>query len=80
LEERWGVETAEAVGDVDVGGLEWVLDGGGWGRLSGEGPQERGEAIEGTGIEIVLGGLSEEASGGLVGQAVMGGEGLDRFA
>jgi hypothetical protein len=65
---------------VDVDGLDGVLDGGGWGRLGGEGRQERCQAIDGGGVEIMLGGLGEEASRGLVRYAVVGGEGLDRFA
>jgi hypothetical protein len=80
LEERCGLEAAEAVGDVDVDGVGGVLDRGGWRWLGGEGGQEPREAIEGRGVEIVLGGVSEEALSGPVRQAVLGGEGLDRFA
>jgi hypothetical protein len=65
---------------VDVDGVGGVGDGGRWGGLGGEGDQERGEAVYGGGRQIVSGGLGEEALCGLVGQAVAGCEGLDRFA
>jgi hypothetical protein len=65
---------------VDVDGLGGIGDRGRWSRLGGERGEEEGELGEDLGGEVVFVRLGEEALRGAVGQAVLGGEGLDRFA
>jgi hypothetical protein len=78
--QRGGFEAGEAVCDVDVDGVGGIGDGGRWSGLGCEGDQERGQAVYGRGWQLVSGGLGEEALCGPVGQPMVGGEGLDRFA